>query len=152
MDGQVDAQERQAAGRPVPEEVQRMLSALVATSTASGDIVDIYQAAGIPRPSLAELGADFQARAQAATNPHLAIEALRALLVEESVKATRHNLVRQRAFSERVAELMRRYTNQPAHVCRGHRRAGRAGPRGSCRTRAGWPVHPAAVRRRAGLL
>jgi type I restriction enzyme R subunit len=36
----------------------------------------------------------------------------RALLVEESAKATRNNLVRQRAFSERVAELMRKYTNQ----------------------------------------
>jgi type I restriction enzyme R subunit len=110
--GKFDAQERQAAGRPVPEDIQRMLSALVASSTASGEIIDIYEAAGIPRPSLADLGVEFQNRAQAATNPHLAIEALRALLVEESAKVTRNNLVRQRAFSERIAELMRRYTNQ----------------------------------------
>jgi type I restriction enzyme R subunit len=110
--GKFDAQERQAAGRPVPEEIQRMLSTLVASSTASGEILDIYEAAGIPKPTLADLGGDFQVKAQAATNPHLAIEALRALLVEEAAKATRHNLVRQRAFSERVAELMRKYTNQ----------------------------------------
>ncbi|GAA4701416.1 type I restriction endonuclease subunit R [Phytohabitans rumicis] len=110
--GKFDAQERQAAGKPVPEEIQRMLSALVASSTASGEILDIYEAAGIPRPSLADLGVEFLAKAQAATNPHLAIEALRALLVEESTRVTRHNLVRQRAFSERIAELMRKYTNQ----------------------------------------
>jgi type I restriction enzyme R subunit len=110
--GKFDAQQRQAEGRPVPEEIQRMLSALVATSTASGEIVDIYDAAGIPKPTLSDLGPEFQAKVQAATNPHLAIEALRATLTEESGRAARHNVVRQRAFSDRITELMRRYTNQ----------------------------------------
>ncbi|ATY13540.1 type I restriction endonuclease subunit R [Amycolatopsis sp. AA4] len=110
--GKFDASERQAEGKPVPEEIERMLSTLVATSTASGEIVDIYEAAGLPKPSLSDLGPEFQLKAQSATNPHLAIEALRALLVEESDHVTQHNLVRQRAFSERIAELMRKYTNQ----------------------------------------
>jgi type I restriction enzyme R subunit len=110
--GKFDAQQRQAEGKPVPEEIQQMLSALVATSTASGEIIDIYDAAGLPKPSLSDLGPEFQLKAQSASNPHLAIEALRALLVEESDHVTRHNLVRQRAFSERIAELMRKYTNQ----------------------------------------
>jgi hypothetical protein len=51
-------------------------------------------------------------KAQSASNPHLAIEALRALLLEESGHVTRNNLVRQHAFSERLTELMRKYTNQ----------------------------------------
>jgi type I restriction enzyme R subunit len=110
--GKFDAQARQAEGRPVPEDIQRLLAALVASSTASGEIVDIYQAAGLPRPTLSDLDPDFQARAQGADNPHLAIEALRALLTEESGKVTRHNLVRQRAFSQRITELMLKYTNQ----------------------------------------
>ncbi|MDT0200376.1 type I restriction endonuclease subunit R [Nocardioides sp. AE5] len=107
-----DAQERQADGRPIPDEIQRMLSQLVATSTESGEIVDIYQAAGIPKPSLSDLGPEFVAVAQSSSNAHLAIEALRALLTEESGKVSRHNVVRQRAFSERVKELMNKYTNQ----------------------------------------
>jgi type I restriction enzyme R subunit len=110
--GKFDAQARQAEGKPIPAEIQRMLSALVATSTASGEIVDIYEAAGLPKPTLSDLGPDFHVKAQAASNPHLAIEALRALLTEESGKVTRNNLVRQRAFSERIAELMVKYTNQ----------------------------------------
>jgi type I restriction enzyme R subunit len=110
--GKMDAQERQAEGKPVPEEIERMLSGLVATSTAAGDIVDIYDAAGLPKPSLSDLGADYQDKALAASSPHLAIEALRALLVAESAKVSQHNLVRQRAFSERLGDLMRRYTNQ----------------------------------------
>jgi type I restriction enzyme R subunit len=110
--GKFDAQERQSSGEPVPEEIERLLAVLVATSTATGEIVDIYDAAGLPKPSLSELGPEFQLKAQKAENPHLAIEALRDLLTEEAMKATRNNLVRQRAFSERLKELMNRYTNQ----------------------------------------
>ena len=47
----------------------------------------------------------------AAANPHLAIEALRDLLTEESAAVSQNNLVRQRAFSQKVQELMNRYTN-----------------------------------------
>ncbi|WP_006246056.1 type I restriction endonuclease subunit R [Mycolicibacterium tusciae] len=107
-----DAQERQASGKPVPEEIKRMLAALVYDSTASDGIVDIYDAAGLPKPSLSELGPEFEAKATSSNNPHLAIEALRAVITEEAARATKNNLVRQRAFSERVSELMRRYTNQ----------------------------------------
>lgn len=107
-----DAQERQAEGKPVPEDIQRTLAALVAESTGTTGIVDIYEAAGMPKPSLSELTPEFQHNTQQADNPHLAIEALRSLITEESDRVTRHNLVRQRAFSERITELMRKYTNQ----------------------------------------
>jgi len=110
--GKFDAQERQASGEPVPEEIQRLLAGLVASSTATGEIVDIYEAAGLPKPSLSDLGPEFKVQAQKAENPHLAIEALRDLLTEESATVTRNNLVRQRAFSERIKELMNKYTNQ----------------------------------------
>ncbi|HET8616382.1 MAG TPA: type I restriction endonuclease subunit R [Actinomycetales bacterium] len=107
-----DAEDRQKRGEPVPEDVERLLGQLIATSTTTGEIVDIYDAAGMPRPSLADLGPDFAQQVQQARNPHLAIEALRAMLVDESARATRGNVVRQRAFSDRINELMARYTNQ----------------------------------------
>jgi type I restriction enzyme, R subunit len=107
-----DAQLRQAQGKPIPDDVKRILSTLVAGSTASGEIVDIYEAAGLPKPSLNELDVEFEKKAKSATNPHLAIEALRAVVTEEAIRSTKSNVVRQRAFSERIAELMRRYTNQ----------------------------------------
>jgi type I restriction enzyme R subunit len=62
--------------------------------------------------SLDDLSPEFIAKTQQARNPQLAIEALRKLLTEESVRTTRNNLVRQRAFSERITELMNKYTNQ----------------------------------------
>ena len=66
----------------------------------------------MPKPSLMDLSPDFAQQALGAKNPHLAIEALRDLLTEEAGHAARSNLVRQRAFSERLTELMNRYTNQ----------------------------------------
>ncbi|MGB2919748.1 MAG: type I restriction endonuclease subunit R [Mycobacterium sp.] len=107
-----DANERQASGQPVPDAIRRMLESLVYESTASDGIVDIYDAAGLPKPSLSDLSPEFEATAAAASNPHLAIEALRAVITEEAVRATKSNVVRQRAFSERLTNLMRRYTNQ----------------------------------------
>ncbi|AKS34788.1 type I restriction endonuclease subunit R [Mycolicibacterium goodii] len=110
--GKLDAQQRQAEGKPIPEDIKRLLSVLVDESTAAGEIVDIYDAAGLPKPSLSELTPEFEAKVKRSDNPHLAIEALRALITEEMGVATRNNLVRQRAFSDRVSELMRKYTNQ----------------------------------------
>ncbi|MBO0856020.1 MAG: DUF3387 domain-containing protein, partial [Nocardia sp.] len=107
-----DAEQRKADGRPVPAEIQRMLASLVADTTGSREIVDIYAAAGMPKPSLTDLTPEFETQARQAENPHLAIEALRAVLTEEVGRSTRNNLVRQRAFSERIRALMNRYTNQ----------------------------------------
>ncbi|MGW4634888.1 type I restriction endonuclease subunit R [Nocardia sp. NPDC004415] len=107
-----DAATREAEGRPVPAEITRLLENLVADTTASGEIIDIYAAAGLPKPALTDLTPEFEAKAREAENPHLAIEALRAVLTEEVRRSTSHNLVRQRAFSERIRTLMNKYTNQ----------------------------------------
>jgi type I restriction enzyme R subunit len=107
----LDAAQRKADGKPIPAEIQRLLSDLVAESTESGEVVDIYEAAGIEKPTLSDLGPAWAAKAERSSNAHLAIEALRAVLNEESASATSNNIVRQRAFSERITELMNRYTN-----------------------------------------
>jgi type I restriction enzyme R subunit len=107
-----DAADRQASGEPVPEEIQRLLGDLIASATSSGEVLDIYEAAGMPKPSLDDLTPEFIAKTQQARNPQLAIEALRKLIADESAKTTRNNVIRQRAFSERITELMKKYTNQ----------------------------------------
>ncbi|CAN5327452.1 type I restriction endonuclease subunit R [soil metagenome] len=107
-----DAADRQARDEPVPEDIQRLLGQLIASATASGEVLDIYEAAGMPKPSLNDLSPEFIAKTQHARNPQLAIEALRKLLIDEAKRSTQNNLVRQRAFSERITELMNKYTNQ----------------------------------------
>lgn len=106
-----DAEERRADGRPIPEEIARLLGDLIASSTVAGEVVDIYEAAGLPKPELDALTPDFLARAKAATNAQLAIEALRNEVLSESTRLTGNNIVRNRAFGARVAELMNAYAN-----------------------------------------
>ena len=148
-----DAQERQASGKPIPEEIRRALSQLVATSTVSGEIVDIYEAAGIPKPSLADLGPEFEAQAkQARTTRTWRSRRCGHVIIEESAKATRNNLVRQRAFSEKINELMTALHQPAADLGRGDRRADRDGEGGRRRGQPRRALLAAAVAGRTGVL
>ena len=107
-----DAEERRVRGETVPPDVELYLRQLTAGSIEAGGVTDIYAAAGIERPDLSHLDDAFIKRMQEQRNPHLAIEALRRLVEQETRKVTKHNIVRQQSFSDRLADLMRRYTNQ----------------------------------------
>ncbi len=107
-----DAREREASGQPIPEDVQRMLRGLVADATAAGGVTDIYAEVGLEQPDLRSLTPAAAEQLQHSPSPHLAIEALRDMLLAESRAATRNNVVRRTMFSERITDLMTRYTNQ----------------------------------------
>jgi type I restriction enzyme, R subunit len=107
-----DADDRRARGLPIPADVEMYLRQLTAGAVEAGDVTDLYEAAGIPRPDLSHLDEAFIERMQQTRNPHLAIEALRRLVEQEMRRVTRHNVVRQQSFSDRLVVLMTRYTNQ----------------------------------------
>ena len=107
-----DAEERKARGETIPPDVELYLKSLTASAIEAGGVTDIYAAAGIGRPDLSHLDDAFIERMRAQRNPSLAIEALRRVIEQEMRAVTRHNIVRQTSFSERLADLMRRYTNQ----------------------------------------
>jgi hypothetical protein len=107
-----DAEERRARGETVPPDVELYLKSLAAGAVEAGGVTDIYEAAGIGRPDLSHLDEAFIARMREQRNPHLAIEALRRLVEQEMRRVTKHNVVAQQSFSERLSELMRKYTNQ----------------------------------------
>lgn len=107
-----DAREREALGQPIPEDVRRMLKGLVAEATAAGEVTDIYADAGIDLPDLRALTPEKAEELAKSDRPQLAIEALRDMLMAEAKAATAHNLTRRTMFSERINDLMIRYTNQ----------------------------------------
>src|SRR6266851_832075 len=107
-----DAEDRKARGLSVPADVELYLRQLTAGAVEAGGVTDIYAAAGIGRPDLSHLDEAFIKRMQEAKNPHLAIEALRRLVELEMRKVTKHNVVRQQSFSDRLRRLMTQYTNQ----------------------------------------
>ncbi len=69
-----DAADRQARGRRGTRGRQAGIAGAHGGSVESGEVLDIYDAAGMPRPSLADLNADFLERTLQAKNPNLAIE------------------------------------------------------------------------------
>ncbi len=112
----LDAEVRRGRGEPIPEDIQLLLGKVIDDSTDAGEILDIYAAAGLPRMSLGELTPTamdaMRAAAKHADRAHLAIEQIRNLLLIEAGSMVAGSLVRGRAFSERIDELMRKYTNQ----------------------------------------
>ena len=112
LNARFDAEERKARGETVPPDVELYLKSLTASAIEAGGVTDIYAAAGIDRPDLSHLDDAFIARMRDQRNPHLAIEALRRLVEQEMRTVTKHNIVKQKSFAERLEDLMRRYTNQ----------------------------------------
>ena len=107
----LEADERRASGRPVPEDIARLLRSLIVDVTSPGDVVDIYARIGIERPDLGRLTPGAIESLRNSPAPNVAIEALRAALTEGVAAVTGGNLSRERQFSERLAELMNRYVN-----------------------------------------
>ncbi|WP_035921252.1 type I restriction endonuclease subunit R [Frankia sp. QA3] len=108
----LDAEQRRAAGLPIPDEVEILLRQLTAATIEAGGVTDLYEAAGIERPDLSHLDEAYLERLRASKTPNLAIEALRRAIEQTMRQVTRHNLVRQRSFSDRIVELMNAYRNQ----------------------------------------
>ncbi|WP_280208224.1 type I restriction endonuclease subunit R [Nocardia cyriacigeorgica] len=107
-----DAAERQSEGGTVPADVELMLKHLTAGAIEAGEVTDLFAAAGLERPNLANLDESYVKHLQDARNPALAIEALRRLVQQEMRKVTKHNVVRRQSFSDRLIDLMGKYTKQ----------------------------------------
>ena len=108
----LDAQDRVSRGEPIPDDILRRLGDIIITSADSVGVVDIYAQAGLERPQLSGLTPRWLDEAATPSRAQLAIEALRAGLLEGVNRSTQGNEVRRRLFSERVNDLMARYTNQ----------------------------------------
>lgn len=121
-------------GEPIPEEIQRMLGRLIAEPASAGEVLDIYDAAGMPKPSLDDLTPEFMVKAQKARNPQLAIKALRKLISDESAKTMRNNPIPGVLGADRGVDA--KVHQSAAVLSRDHCRIGEAGTRGGGRSRA----------------
>ncbi|MFA1551955.1 type I restriction endonuclease subunit R [Actinomadura chokoriensis] len=107
-----DAADRVANGRPIPADIELYLKQVTAGAIEADAVTDLFSEAGLRRPDLSDLDEKYLKQVQAAKHPVLAIEALRRLVQQEMRKVTKHNIVRQQSFSDRLIDLMRKYTNQ----------------------------------------
>lgn len=108
----LDAQDRLSRGEPITDEVRRLLGDLLVGSAESAAVIDIYREANLELQRLDAITPAWVEEAHEPSKSHLAIEALKARILQEASRTTHGNEVRSRRFSERIDELMLSYANK----------------------------------------
>src|SRR5690606_23658008 len=108
----LDAAQREASGEPLSAEVQRYLQALAASVVDADEITDLYAEAGIGRLDITRLNEAQLRNLENSETPHLVTEALRRMIQQKMREVTKHNVVRNESFTERLNDLMKRYMLQ----------------------------------------
>jgi type I restriction enzyme R subunit len=104
---------KSAAGeRKTDEELDHAIRQIVSRAVASGEVLDIFAAAGLKRPDISILSDEFLAEVRTMPQRNLAVELLRKLLSGEIRSRARRNLVQGRSFAELLDQAVRRYQNR----------------------------------------
>ncbi|HEU4324853.1 MAG TPA: type I restriction endonuclease subunit R [Roseiflexaceae bacterium] len=102
-----------AAGRATSDEqLDHAVRQLVARAIAPGQVIDLFSAAGLPKPDLGVLSEEFLAEVRGMPHRHLAVELLRRLLGDELRARTRTSVVRSRSFADLLERSIRAYQNR----------------------------------------
>jgi type I restriction enzyme, R subunit len=84
---------------------------IVSRAVAPLGVVDIFTAAGLPKPDISILSEEFLEGIKNLPQKHLAVELLQKLLNDEIRTRARTNLVLSRSFSEMLQQTLKRYQN-----------------------------------------
>jgi type I restriction enzyme R subunit len=93
-------------------EIDHAIQQLIARAIAPEGVIDIFAAAGLPKPNLAILSEEFLAEVRNMPQRNLAVELLRKLLQGELNIRQRKNIVQARSFAEMLEQAIRRYQNR----------------------------------------
>ena len=98
------------AGRERAEEdLDHAIRQIVAGAIAPGEVIDVFSAAGLPKPDISILSDEFLAEVRELPQRNLAVELLQKLLNDEIKTRSRKNLVQSRSFAEMLEAAVRRY-------------------------------------------
>ncbi len=94
------------------EELDHAVRQIVSKAVASGEVVDIFAAAGLKKPDISILSDEFLTEVRGLPQRNLAVELLRKLLSGEIKTRGRKNVVQARSFSEMLEQAIRKYQNR----------------------------------------
>lgn len=94
------------------ERHRHALRQIVAGTIASEGVIDVFEAAGLPKPEISILSEEFLAAVKKSPYRNLQVELLRKLLEDELRYQRRHNVVQARKFSEMLERSLQRYRNR----------------------------------------
>ncbi len=104
---------KRAPGRAASdEELDHAIRQIVSKAVAPEGVIDIFEAAGLPKPDISILSEEFLAEVRDMPQRNLAVEMLRRLIEEEIKTRQRRNVVQARSFADMLERAIRRYENR----------------------------------------
>jgi type I restriction enzyme, R subunit len=102
-----------ASGRPLAnEQLDHAVRQIVSQAIAPDQVIDVFAAAGLQKPDISILSAEFLAEVRTLPQKNLAVELLRKLLNDEIKTRSQTSLVQSRLFSEKLEQSVRAYQNR----------------------------------------
>ena len=99
--------------RKTPEQLDAAVRQLVSKAiTTEGEVIDVFTAAGLPKPDIGILSPQFLAEVRGLKHKNVAAELLEKLLKDELRTRTKRNLVQSQLFSEKRKETLNKYHNR----------------------------------------
>ncbi len=96
-----------------PEQFDAAVRQLVSKAiTTDGQIIDVFTAAGLPKPDISILSDQFLAEVRGLKHKNVAAELLAKLLKDELKTRTKRNLVQSQHFSEKLKKTLNAYHNR----------------------------------------
>jgi len=101
------------ASQKTPEQLDAAIRQLVSKAiTTEGQVIDVFTAAGLPRPDIGILSDQFLAEVRGLKHKNVAAELLAKLLKDEIKTRSRRNLVQSQLFSEKLKKTLNSYHNR----------------------------------------
>ncbi len=98
--------------RKTDEELEHAIRQIISKAVISGEVIDIFAAAGLKKPDISILSDEFLEEVQGMPQRNLAVELLRKLLSGEVKSRSRRNVVQARSFAELLEKSIRKYQNR----------------------------------------
>jgi type I restriction enzyme R subunit len=94
------------------QELDNAIRQIVSRAISSGEVIDIFAAAGLRKPDISILSEEFLREVRHLPQKNLAVELLRKLLNDEIKTRSRRNVVKSRLFSSLLESSIRKYQNR----------------------------------------
>ena len=102
-----------SSNRKTPEQIDAAIRQLVSKAiTTEGQVIDVFTAAGLPKPDISILSDQFLAEVRGLKHKNVAAELLEKLLKDELKVRSKHNLVQSQIFSEKLKKTLNAYHNR----------------------------------------
>ena len=94
------------------DDLDHAVRQIISRAVSSGEVTDIFEAAGLDKPDISILSEEFLAEVRNMPHRNLAVELLQKLLHGEVRQRQRRNVTQGRSFAAMLAETIRRYQNR----------------------------------------